>query len=172
MEGSGRVGVSLLKFDPALARRAKCNGRQCKVHDFRGGNGSVLSPISELSVRITSPMVGPCMSAPSRMISLPAVESPKYHSIADNPCASIPIHILVTVQAYVFIPIPSIIGRGVGSDWHRGWRFRHHYWWRQWCNINGRPVWAWPHRHKTTGKQPSRSDQTHVIYFHFQRTFG
>ena len=144
-EGPRRADVSFLKFDPALA--------------------------SELSVRITSSIVGPCVSAPSRMIPLPAVESSKYHSIADNPCASIPIHILVTVQAYVFIPIPSIRRRGVGSDRHRRWRF-HHYWWRKWCNINGRPVWAWPHRHKTTGKQPSHSDQTHVIYFHFQRTFG
>jgi hypothetical protein len=170
-EGLGRADTRFLKFDPVLARWAKCNGRQCKVHYFSGGNGSVLSPISELSVRITSPIVGPCVSAPSRMIPLPAVESPKYHSIADNPCASIPIHILVTVQAHVFIPIPSIRRRGVGSDRHRGWRF-HHYWWRKRCNINGRPVWAWPHRHKTTGKQPSHSDQTHVIYFHFQRTFG
>src|ERR1035438_5248528 len=89
-EGLGRADTRLLKFDPVLARWAKCNGRQCKVHDFRGGNGSVLSPISELSVRITSPIVGPCVSAPSRMIPLPAVKSPKYHSIADNPCASIP----------------------------------------------------------------------------------
>src|ERR1035437_692204 len=150
-ERPGRADVRFLNFDPALARWAKCNGRQCKMHDFRGSNGTVLSPNSELSVRLTTPMVRPCMSAPSRMISLPAVESPKYHSIADDPCAGIPVYILVTVRAYVFIPIPSIIRRGVGSDRHRGWRFIHHYWWRKWCNINGRPVWSWPHGHKTTG---------------------
>ena len=43
-EGPGRADARFLKFDSALARWAKCNGRQCKVHDFRGGNPTSTTP--------------------------------------------------------------------------------------------------------------------------------
>lgn len=161
--GELQAGFRPLNFSPAQ--------RGIDLQDLLEQRGCLLSPISELSVRITSPIIGPCMSGPSRMISFPAVESPKYHTVTDYPCASIPIHILVTIQTYVFIPIPGIIRRGVGSDRHWGWRLHHHYWWRNGFNGNGQPIWAWPHRHKTTRKQPSHSHQTRVIYLHLQRTF-
>ena len=110
----------------------------------------VLLPDCELSVRIPTAVIGNCVSAPFRMISLPPVKSPKHHSITDNPSPGVPVHILVTVQADIFISIPNITLRGIGHDRHWDWRC-HNYWWRIWLKSNSRPIRSvWSHPHKTT----------------------
>jgi hypothetical protein len=71
------------------------------------------------------PVIAKRMSAPVRVIPLPPVKSSKNYRWSNKPGAAAPIDILAATHAYVFIPVPSIIIRGVGyiSCWwrDRGW---------------------------------------------------
>lgn len=100
------------------------------------------------------------------MVALPTMESPEHYGVTDYPGASVPIHILVAINADIFVPIPHVVVRRVSRNHgtRRRWRGR------RWLDSG----WLWRRRRRgrrfmgsTTSRDYSQRDYNRKTYsFH------